>query len=147
MIRPREDPETEPGTSRVFRQAFLFDVLNPIAALFFVSVLPRLDPAGSAATQVLVLGALDIGLGVLWPALLVLLTARLSGLMHRSGPRKARDRVIGTALAGLGVTLVGQADTHSLFTAGAGMELPAPAKRATNPVLHRGGGKPAARAR
>jgi len=85
----------------------LDSLLNPKAALFFVSVLPQfLDPAGPAAAQVLVLGTLDIALGVLWWALFVLLTARLSGLMRRSGPRKALDRVTGTALVGLGVTLV-----------------------------------------
>jgi RhtB (resistance to homoserine/threonine) family protein len=104
---PRTEPAAETRTWRLFRQAFLSNVLNPKAALFFVSVLPQfLDPAGSAATQVLVLGTLDIGLGVLWWALFVLLTARLAGLMRRSGPRKALDRVTGTALVGLGVTLV-----------------------------------------
>jgi threonine/homoserine/homoserine lactone efflux protein len=104
---PPEEPETELRPGRVFRQAFLSNVLNPKAALFFVSVLPQfLDPAGPAAAQVLVLGTLDIALGVLWWALFVLLTARLSGLMRRSGPRKALDRVTGTALVGLGVTLV-----------------------------------------
>ncbi|WP_318306582.1 LysE family translocator [Amycolatopsis solani] len=106
-----EPPPGEPGTElrpgRVFRQAFLSNVLNPKAALFFVSVLPQfLDPAGPAAVQVLVLGSLDIGLGVAWWALFVLLTSRLSGLMRRSGPRQALDRVTGTALVGLGVTLV-----------------------------------------
>ncbi|SFW81430.1 LysE family translocator [Amycolatopsis australiensis] len=105
--QPGEEPETEARPARVFRQAFLSNVLNPKAALFFVSVLPQfLDPAGPAAAQVLVLGTLDIGLGVLWWALFVLLTARLSGLMRRSGPRRALDRVTGTALVGLGVTLV-----------------------------------------
>lgn len=104
---PPEEPDTEIRPARVFRQAFLSNVLNPKAALFFVSVLPQfLDPAGPAAAQVLVLGTLDIALGVLWWALFVLLTARLSGLMRRSGPRKALDRVTGTALVGLGVTLV-----------------------------------------
>ncbi|UJW28389.1 LysE family translocator [Saccharothrix sp. AJ9571] len=94
------------GAGRVFRQAFVSNVLNPKAALFFVSVLPQfLDPAGSAAAQVLVLGLLDIGLGVLWWLAFVLLTARLSGLMRRSGPRKVLDRVTGTALVGLGATL------------------------------------------
>ncbi|MDI5980557.1 LysE family translocator [Amycolatopsis magusensis] len=106
---PAADETTivEAGPGRVFRQAFVSNVLNPKAALFFVSVLPQfLDPAGSAAAQVLVLGFLDIGLGVLWWLAFVLLTARLSGLMRRSGPRKVLDRVTGTALVGLGVTLV-----------------------------------------
>ncbi|MEV6445500.1 LysE family translocator [Amycolatopsis sp. NPDC051716] len=104
---PPEEPAAGLTPVRVFRQAFLSNVLNPKAALFFVSVLPQfLDPQGPAAAQVLVLGSLDIALGLLWWALFVLLTARLSGLMRRSGPRKALDRVTGTALVGLGVTLV-----------------------------------------
>ncbi|MFK0248765.1 LysE family translocator [Amycolatopsis azurea] len=91
---------------RVFRQAFLSNVLNPKAALFFVSVLPQfVDREAAAIPQVLTLGLLDIGLGVLWWGLFVLLTARLSGLMRESGPRKVLDRVTGTALVGLGGTL------------------------------------------
>jgi threonine/homoserine/homoserine lactone efflux protein len=107
--RPAEEPESDlrVAPARVLRQAFLSNVLNPKAALFFVSVLPQfLEPGGSATRQVLVLGAVDIGLGVLWWSVFVLLTARLSGLMRRSGLRRTLDRVTGTALVGLGVTLV-----------------------------------------
>ncbi|EME52204.1 LysE family translocator [Amycolatopsis decaplanina] len=97
----------EPLPERVFRQAFLSNVLNPKAALFFVSVLPQfVDREAAVAPQVLILGLLDIGLGALWWGLFVLLTARLSGLMRRSGPRKVLDRVTGTALVGLGGALV-----------------------------------------
>ncbi|MFC9255018.1 LysE family translocator [Amycolatopsis thailandensis] len=96
----------KPLPKRMFRQAFLSNVLNPKAALFFVSVLPQfVDPADAAAPQVLTLGLLDIGLGVLWWGLFVMLTARLSGLMCESGPRKVLDRVTGTALVGLGGAL------------------------------------------
>ncbi|WP_414938607.1 LysE family translocator [Amycolatopsis sp. cmx-11-51] len=100
-------PEAEESLPRrVFRQAFLANVLNPKAALFFVSVLPQfIDREAAATPQVLTLGLLDIGLGVLWWGLFVLLTARLSGLMRRSGPRKVLDRVTGTALVGLGGAL------------------------------------------
>ncbi|WP_410657364.1 LysE family translocator [Amycolatopsis sp. lyj-112] len=92
---------------RVFRQAFLSNVLNPKAALFFVSVLPQfIDRDAAVAPQVLLLGGLDIALGALWWGLFVLLTARLSGLMSRRGPRKVLDRVTGTALVGLGGALV-----------------------------------------
>ncbi|ALG08461.1 LysE family translocator [Kibdelosporangium phytohabitans] len=105
----RPDQQPDPGTrpARLFWQAFLSNVLNPKAALFFVSILPQfLDPSAPAASQVLLLGTLDIAVGVLWWALFVLLTARLSTLMRRSGPRRTLDRVTGTALVGLGVTLV-----------------------------------------
>jgi threonine/homoserine/homoserine lactone efflux protein len=104
---PAQDEMTaDTRAAGVFRQAFLSNVLNPKAALFFVSVLPQfLDPAASGTLQVLLLGALDIGLGIVWWALFVLLTARLSGLMRRRGPRKVLDRATGTVLVGLGTTL------------------------------------------
>ncbi|MFE5501178.1 LysE family translocator [Amycolatopsis japonica] len=114
----KTEPESEkPGAdsgepvtgrpSRIFRQAFLSNVLNPKAALFFVSVLPQfIDRDAAVAPQVLLLGGLDIALGVLWWGLFVMLTARLSGLMRRSGPRRVLDRVTGTALVGLGGALV-----------------------------------------
>ncbi len=102
----RKAEQEEPLPKRIFRQAFLSNLLNPKAALFFVSVLPQfLDREAAATPQVLTLGLLDIGLGVLWWGLFVLLTARLSGLMRRSGPRKVLDRVTGTALVGLGGAL------------------------------------------
>jgi threonine/homoserine/homoserine lactone efflux protein len=105
--RSSEPGVAEPGLGRIFGQAFLANVLNPKAALFFVSVLPQfLQPGEAAAPQVLLLGALDIGLGLLWWAVFVLLTGRLAGLMRRSGPRKILDRVTGTVLVGLGITLV-----------------------------------------
>lgn len=105
--KTREDPQPAGGPFRVWRQAFLSNLLNPKAVLFFVSILPQfLDQSAPAAPQVLLLGCLDIGLGVLWWAAFVMLTARLSSLMRRTGPRKILDRVTGTALVGLGITLV-----------------------------------------
>jgi threonine/homoserine/homoserine lactone efflux protein len=104
--RQRTPDPVDAGPGQVFRQAFLSNVLNPKAALFFISVLPQfLTPAGSTATQVLVLGTLDIAIGVLWWGVFVLGATRLSGLMRRRRARAALDRVTGTALVGLGITL------------------------------------------
>jgi len=108
---PEADPTEDDSTAfsskgRIFRQAFTANVLNPKAALFFVSVLPQfLSADAPAGPQVLLLGGLDIALGLLWWTAFVLLTSRLSKFMRRSGPRKALDRVTGGALVGLGVTL------------------------------------------
>jgi threonine/homoserine/homoserine lactone efflux protein len=91
---------------RVFVQAFLANVLNPKAALFFVGVLPQfLRPEAPLAPQILLLGVIDIAVGVLWWTVFVLLTSRLAGLMERPRPRRILDLVTGTVLVGLGVTL------------------------------------------
>lgn len=91
---------------RVFIQAFLANVLNPKAALFFVGVLPQfIQRDAPVAPQVLLLGAIDIAVGVLWWIVFVLLTSRLAGLMERPRPRQILDRVTGTVLVGLGGTL------------------------------------------
>jgi threonine/homoserine/homoserine lactone efflux protein len=95
---------------RVFLQAFLANVLNPKAALFFVGILPQfLQRDLPVAPQVLLLGAIDIAIGLVWWTIFVLLTSRLAGLMERPRPRRILDRVTGTVLVGLGVTL---ATTH-----------------------------------
>lgn len=111
--RRPDTPADEEGAAapeskgRVFRQAFTANVLNPKAALFFISVLPQFISADApAGPQVLLLGGLDIALGLLWWTAFVLLTSRLSTLMRRGGPRKVLDRVTGGALVGLGVALV-----------------------------------------
>jgi threonine/homoserine/homoserine lactone efflux protein len=114
MLQSRQEPAGLPTAGgpadplpRVFRQSMLANVLNPKAALFCLSVLPQfLRPGSPAAPQVLVLGALDVGVGVLWWALFVLLTAQLRGLMSRAGPRRLLDRATGTVLVGLSVTVV-----------------------------------------
>ena len=54
-------------TGRAYRQAIVVQLLNPKVALFFLAFLPQfVDPdRGPAATQVLVLGAILGGLGLL----------------------------------------------------------------------------------
>jgi threonine/homoserine/homoserine lactone efflux protein len=112
---PRAVPSPRAGSApaplrRVFLQAFLANVLNPKAALFFVGILPQfLQRDLPVAPQVLLLGAIDIAIGLVWWTIFVLLTSRLAGLMERPRPRRILDRVTGTVLVGLGVTL---ATTH-----------------------------------
>jgi threonine/homoserine/homoserine lactone efflux protein len=94
----------------VFLQAFLANVLNPKAALFFVGILPQFLQRDAPVTpQVLLLGVIDIAIGVVWWTIFVLLRSRLAGLMERPRPRRILNRVTGTVLVGLGVTL---ATTH-----------------------------------
>jgi threonine/homoserine/homoserine lactone efflux protein len=108
--RPGEGPEAAErpaATRRTFAESFLANVLNPKAALFFLSVLPQfVSPDRPAVPQVLLLGGLDVALGVGWWAGFVLLTSRLSGLMGRERPRRVLDRVTGAVLVGIGGVLI-----------------------------------------
>lgn len=84
------------------------NALNPKAILFFAAVLPQfLDPTGAALwVQILVLGMLDIVIGLgLW-ALVVLLGVRLSSVLRRPAARSWWDRGTGAALASTGGALV-----------------------------------------
>ncbi|MFQ3786305.1 LysE family translocator [Halomonas sp. A29] len=65
-----------------FQTGLLTNVLNPKAALFFVSVLPQfIDDTLPAGPQILLLGVIDIGVGILfWLGLVSLLNRFLPGL-------------------------------------------------------------------
>ncbi|QJQ95859.1 MULTISPECIES: LysE family translocator [Halomonadaceae] len=78
-------PETHQangGKGYAFRTGLLTNVLNPKAALFFMSVLPQfIDNTLPAGPQILLLGVIDIGVGVLfWLGLVSLLNRFLPGL-------------------------------------------------------------------
>lgn len=91
---------------RVWAQAFGANVLNPKAALFFVAVLPQFLSADTAiAPQILLLGAVDIGIGVAWWLLFVATASRFQHYLHRRRARAAVDGVTGAALVGLGGAL------------------------------------------
>lgn len=70
------------GKRYAFRTGLLTNVLNPKAALFFVSVLPQfIDERLPAGPQILVLGVIDIGIGILfWLGLVSLLHRYFPGL-------------------------------------------------------------------
>ena len=90
-----------------FGQALLTNLLNPKAILFFVAVLPQFV-SGPAPTwlQVAVLGALDVALGVLAWAAVILAGARLGRLLERDRVRRWWDRTVGAGLGMLGGGLV-----------------------------------------
>lgn len=89
-----------------FRRGLATNVLNPKAALFFLSVLPQfVDTSSAAAPQILLLGVIDIAVGVLWWLVLVLVMRQLAGLLHRRTVRVWWDRVTGSLLIGAGSAL------------------------------------------
>lgn len=109
-------PEASPpadtaGHRSAFAEGLLTNLLNPKAVLFFASVLPQFVVPGSVPVEVQVatLGAVDVVLGALPWALVVLLGARLSTTLGRPRVRAWWDRVTGTVLGGLGVGMLARA--------------------------------------
>jgi threonine/homoserine/homoserine lactone efflux protein len=88
-----------------FVEGFLTNVLNPKAALFFLSVLPQFIEHGSPSTtsQIFLLGALDVLVGVVYWAGLVSVAAKVRAFLDRPAVRRRWDRVTGCLFIGIGV--------------------------------------------
>ncbi len=110
-FRRRKPPTTfEAGApqapAKTFRQGLLVKILNPKVALFFLAFLPQfVDPArGPAWSQILVLGALLAGRGLVSDSLYALAAARAGGWLRRHPRVLSRERYLsGTVYVGLGV--------------------------------------------
>lgn len=93
---------------QAFRQGVLIDVLNPKVAIFFMAFLPQfVRPGhGSESTQLLMLGALVIGVAIVVEACFVLAASRATHFF-RSNPTATvwLDRVLGSVLIALGIRL------------------------------------------
>ena len=97
LARDAEEPDPEPRDPvtmrRLFWQGAVVNILNPKTALFFLAFLPQfVDPSAPVAPQMLVLGTMLVGLGVLSDGTYALVAAG-------AGPQAARDRR-GAAAAG-----------------------------------------------
>jgi len=95
------------GLGRVFAQGVVVNVLNPKTALFFFAFLPQFvdTSRGSVPSQVVVLGAAFVLLGLLSDGAYALLASTGAGWLRRR-PRVARTSrlVSGGVLISLGVT-------------------------------------------
>jgi threonine/homoserine/homoserine lactone efflux protein len=110
LARDDGDAEPEPvgrsSASRLFWQGVLVNVLNPKTALFFLAFLPQfVDPAaGPVAPQMLVLGTMLVGLGVLSDGTYALVAARAGQSLRRAAARRRRlERLSGGVFVCLGV--------------------------------------------
>lgn len=103
-----QDGATGEGTDRgAFMQGFLTNVTNPKAILFFASVLPQfISPDASIAGQILLLGVIDVFFGFLPWAIVIVLGDRLGRRLSSVHFQAWRDRATGTALAGVGGTIL-----------------------------------------
>lgn len=106
--RERVEPTPPASVRGSFVQAFTTNVLNPKAVLFFAAVLPQFVTSDGVPvwTQVAVLGVVDVLLGLVAWAVVVLLGLRLAALLRRERVRRAWDRTTGVALGGLGAGLL-----------------------------------------
>ncbi len=87
-----------------FVEGLLCNVLNPKAALFFLSILPQFaDPRGSFTGQVFLLGALDVVIGVVYWLALVGAAARLRVVLGRPVWRRRWERISGCLFIAVGV--------------------------------------------
>ena len=87
-----------------FAQGFLTNVLNPKAALFFLSVLPQfVHGDGSPTRQIFLLGVLDVLVGVAYWFALVTVASRLRVLLARPRFRHRWELTTGWLFIGIGV--------------------------------------------
>jgi threonine/homoserine/homoserine lactone efflux protein len=103
-----EAPElrAEVSAGRLFWQGVVVNVLNPKTALFFLAFLPQfVDPtAGPVAPQMLVLGTMLVGLGVMSDGTYALLAAGAGRkLRETAAARRRLDRLSGGVFIGLGL--------------------------------------------
>ena len=108
LERDEDRAESEPvptSMRRIFIQGFVVTLLNPKVAVFFLAFVPQfVDPMGGTATQVLVLGAAFLVIGVVMDGLYALVAGSLGDRLQRSGWwRRGRRWVSGSIYVALGV--------------------------------------------
>ncbi|MER7624950.1 LysE family translocator [Streptomyces sp. NPDC126503] len=87
-----------------FTEGLLTNVLNPKAALFFLSILPQfVHGDGSPARQIFLLGTLDILIGVPYWFTLVAAAARLRALLARPKIRHRWELTTGWLFIAIGL--------------------------------------------
>ncbi len=92
-----------------FAQGFLGNVLNPKVILFFMALIPQFvnTGAGNVTLQVVVFGAIDIGLSFVWFVSIILAANRIRlVLIKRTRVVKWIDRATGSLLVAIGVRLL-----------------------------------------
>ncbi|MGW2729905.1 LysE family translocator [Streptomyces sp. NPDC001494] len=87
-----------------FTQGLLTNVLNPKAALFFLSILPQFVQGGGSPTrQIFFLGILDVLIGVAYWFVLVAVAVRLRTLLARPKIRHRWELTTGWLFIAIGI--------------------------------------------
>jgi threonine/homoserine/homoserine lactone efflux protein len=109
LSRGEEDAAPEPSgptsESRLFWQGAVVNLLNPKTALFFLAFLPQfVDPSAPVAPQMLVLGTMLVGIGVVSDGTYALVAAGAGRrLRETAAARRRLDRLSGGVFVGLGL--------------------------------------------
>jgi threonine/homoserine/homoserine lactone efflux protein len=109
LAHDEEEPELEPRgpvtMRRLFWQGAVVNILNPKTALFFLAFLPQfVDPSAPVAPQMLVLGTMLVGLGVLSDGTYALLAAGAGRKLRSTAVARRRlDRMSGGVFISLGL--------------------------------------------
>jgi threonine/homoserine/homoserine lactone efflux protein len=108
LLRSAGSDEAEkPGrTGHWFAQGFLSSALNVKVAIFFLTFLPQFLPTtGSTLVAALGLSAMFAAIYVAWFSGLVVLVAKVSGVLRRPHVKAWIERVTGSALVAFGIRL------------------------------------------
>lgn|SRR5829696_1385087 len=102
---PRAEPERPTPRAQLFWHGVVVNVLNPKTALFFLAFVPQfVDPNEAVVPQMLVLGTLLVGLGVLSDGTYALVAAHAGNRIRGSAAaRRTLDRVSGGVFVALGL--------------------------------------------
>jgi threonine/homoserine/homoserine lactone efflux protein len=104
----RSDPAGT-GRLRSFLEGLLTNVLNPKVGLFYLAFLPQfIRPGDPVFARSLLLGALHVGIGVVWLSLLSLSVARIRPLVESRLWRARLEGASGAVLIALGVRLAAE---------------------------------------
>jgi threonine/homoserine/homoserine lactone efflux protein len=95
------------GTRRAFRDGVVIEMLNPKTAAFFLAFIPQfISPAGSVATQFVLLGLICVALNTAVDVVVALVAARTRSALAGRSTLVARIRQgAGGMMVALGVTL------------------------------------------
>lgn len=90
-----------------FRQGVMSDLLNPKIALLFITLLPQFVAVDeSRVATSLKLAAVFVLISIMWWRIFSLAVGGIGGLLNRGRVRTWLERLTGTVLIGLGVTLM-----------------------------------------
>lgn len=88
------------------RAGFVTNLLNPKVGVFYISLLPQFLPTGpSAVAWGALLVAIHLGVTVVWYPALIVIAARVRGVLLRERVRVWMERVTAVVLIGVGVRL------------------------------------------
>jgi threonine/homoserine/homoserine lactone efflux protein len=102
--RPGRDRRRRSAPRSGYLQALLGNILNPKAALVYLTLVPQfLDPAAPLAGQLLTLATVHIALTACWLLLWAVLLSRAARLLASAACRRAIARISATVLVALGI--------------------------------------------